>query len=471
MSALEHDLDRIVKRTQSATDAWGQLPSKTRVRHLRSVRHQIVKNQDELIESISQDTKKPVTEVASQEITAVLAMLRFIEKNYPKWLRGHRFRDLTPGFWTKSNTVSFDPLGVIAVIGPANFPFSLVMIQAAAALACGNGVIIKPSERCPITAQLIRRLFDATSLPDHVVEVLEGPPETGARLVVHPTIRKVLFTGSSESGARVAEKCGKYFKPCVLELGGEGPAIVCEEADLQLTARGILWSTLYANGQSCIGTRRVLVLPGVTHDLMSALSLAADRCQIGDPDEPDTEVVTTHTLQIVLASADAIPDTKTDAHLPRTIHESASYNGVRLNIQEVSSLEEAVYEVNNSPFGLSASIWCSDARKAKRIANRLRVGMVWVNDASVALPRFPWGGIRRSGWGRLFSKEALPELTHVKVVSHDHRRTALPKFWWFPYSKKKFDLIFSFNAFFYGPRKWKVFRLLIAAVRRYIFYR
>jgi acyl-CoA reductase-like NAD-dependent aldehyde dehydrogenase len=414
------------------------------------VRHRLVDIQCHAAKTIARETSRPVTEVATQEITATLGMLAFCEKRYPSWLRPSRFRYLRPGFWTKANAIHYDPIGVLAVIGPSNFPFSLPVMQACAALLCGNGVVLKPSERCPRTADLIRDLFDESDLPEDIVQIIEGDAKQAGRLIADASIGKVLFTGSSETGARVAELCGRHFKPCVLELGGEGPAIVCDPVDLASAARGILWSTMYANGTSCIGTRRILVPAGLRQPLLDALETHAGTLNRGTPLDPDTDLVPPQELR-----------------LSTPFGAGGQADARRLRVEEYTSLDEAVEAVNGSAYGLSASVWCSSRATARSIARRLRVGMVWINDASAAMPRFPWGGTRRSGWGRLFGREALPELTNLKVISYDRRRGARPKFWWFPYSSGKLELTLAASALAFGRHGWRAIPRLLRATWRY----
>jgi hypothetical protein len=138
-------------------------------------------------------------------------------------------------------------------------------------------------------------------------------------------------------------------------------------------------------------------------------------------------------------------------------------------VREVPSAEQAVLEANRSGLGLGASIWSRDLRKARRLAGRLEAGVVWINDASVGLPEFPWGGTKGSGWGRLFAREALPELTNIKVVSGERRRTAARKFWWYPYSREKYETVSRMNEFLYGGRGLRGLGRFLFAYARLLF--
>jgi acyl-CoA reductase-like NAD-dependent aldehyde dehydrogenase len=362
-------------------------------------------------------------------------MLSFFERSMPRWLKDEHFRYWRPGFWMKKGTIVLEPVGIVAVIGPSNFPFSLPLMQACQVLLCGNGAIIKPSERCPKTAELLQVVLERAQFPRGIVQVIEGGAETAAQLVVHPAVNKVIFTGRRETGHQVAALCGQHFKPCLLELGSGGAAIVCAEADLTLAARGILWSACYAGGRSCVGTRTIYAEGPTAHVLRRRLAKEAVKLKRGHLLDPDTDI------SIECDAAEG------------------------LVVQEVGIAEEAVAVVNASAGGLSASIWCRDAGKAERLGRALDVGIVWINDASAGQPQFPWGGRKSDGWGRLFSRHAISELTNPKVISHSHRTTARAQRWWFPYSAGKYELFAATNRLWYGRKSFRALLPFLRALR------
>jgi len=439
--------------------------------------------QEEITRTVTEETGKPVTEVINQEITATLGMLKFFEKAYPRWLQTHQFRYWRPGFWTKLNTVHFEPLGPIAIIGPSTFPFSLPVMQACAVLLCGNSVIIKPSELCPKTAGLIRHIFKQSLLPEGVVEIVEGAGEVVEALIAHEAVKKVIFTGSHQTGKQVAELCGQHFKPCILELGGSGAAIICDDANLLLAAKGIAWSAFYVNGLSCVGTKRVFVQTGVAERFIQNLWEEIETIKTGDPFDPITEVGNINNEKTINRVKELANDAVSKGARMWTSDGGFSGPVILLNvspsmrvmqeevsapllaIRDVDSVEQAIQEANDTTFGLSASVWSKDSKNAKAIARQLSVGMVWINDASAGQPQFPWGGLKQSGWGRLFSREAVYELTNLKVISHDKRRTSLRKIWWFPYSRTKYETFLSVNELFFGRIKIKSMRLLAKVIR------
>jgi len=499
--ASDTTVNEVARQAERALQGWRRQPVRRRSGYLRQLRHVIVEQQDRIAAAVAKDTGKPVTEVINQEVTAALGMLRFAEQSYPRWLRPHRSRYWQPGFWTKAVAIHFQPIGVLAVIAPGNFPFSLAVMQTGLALLCGNCVIIKPSENCPRTAAVIRDLFEAAAFPTGVVAVVEGAAQTARSLIAHDVVRKVLFTGSLPTGKDVAELCGRSFKPCALELGGNGAAIVCEDADLDLAARGIAWSAFYATGLSCIGTKRVFVHAGI-HDAFLERLLAEMRgLKGGDPLDPCTdlgqvnsEATRSRVRELVddalaggavaLTAAGAAVDASEaldrspivlvnvspsmDVMSPaRSQHSSsADVGGPIVAVRKIGSSRQAVNETNACAFGLSASVWGRRRSRLQDIARMLDVGMVWINDASVGQPQFPWGGFKQSGWGRLFAREALPELTTTKVVSHDRRRSSRSKLWWFPYSREKHDVFVAANRVAFGRNRIRALGRLIAALWR-----
>ena len=476
-------------RASRAFPSWASTPAAEKKLHFKRLRFLIVERQKELAALLAEETDQPITEAVSQEITPALEMIRFIEKAYPGWLADKKSRYWRPGFWTKSNRICYEPLGLIAVIGPSNFPFSLPIMQAGAALFCGNSVVLMPSERCPRTAEFLRRLFHDAGFPEGVIEVIEGGPKVVESIIASESVRKVIFTGSYQTGRIISELCGRFFKPCLLELGGTGCAIVTKDADLVLAARGIAWSAFYSGGSSCVGTKKVYLTSETSRAFVPLLLAAVRQIRPGNPSDPNTDmgiaksrVLDDRTEEFIRDAAKKgatiwTPGGESDEG-PRPgprgpiillqaspgmkiLAPDGEWDAPILCLREVESVDQAVAEANQSSFGLGASVWSRNLKKAQAIARRLKAGIVWINDSSVGLPQFPWGGTKHSGWGRLLSREALTELTNLKVISRDRRLTSARKFWWFPYSKAKYEILLSLNEFMYGGRKGRPFRLFL----------
>ncbi len=493
-------IDEMLDRACRAGPSWSQLPSKARTPYIKAVRGEIVARQQTIAEAVADDTGKPVTEILSQEVTASLGMLKFMECKYPVWLKERSFRYWRPGFWSKSNTIHYERLGTVGIIGPGNFPFSLPVMQSCAALLCGNCVVIKPSEDCPRTARLIEDIFREARLPEGVLSVVEGTGDAAEQIIASTKVQKVIFTGSYETGRKVAENCGRYFKPCLLELGGDGPAIICEDANLTLAAKGIAWSGFYSNGLSCVGTKHVLVHRSIAQDFLERFRNEVKRITIGDPLQPATEfgrVQDSRALSKAKESVQMAMENRAKVFTPigqaadvsdidfkqplivvlpsnagekavSQVWDAAASGSPIVTVRVIDSLEQGIRAVNGSKHGLGASIWSRHARRAQAIARQLHVGMVWINDSSVGLPQFPWGGTKKSGWGRLYTREGIYELTQVKAISHDRSRLLPGKAWWFPYSRTKFNILLAVNELFFGVRKGRALKRLVSSIRRMV---
>ncbi len=432
----------IFVKAERVSSDWSLLSARERGEFIRRLGERIVCRQVEIARTVALETGRSVTEVVSQEITASLEMLRFFRKNYPRWLSDRRFRYPRPGFWRKSNVIVLEPLGLMGVIGPGNLPFSLPVMACSAGLLCGNTVLLKPSERCPKTAEIIRSLGEEAGFPEGVFGVVMGGAETACEVAAHPAVRKVIFFGPAPAGRQMAELCGRHFKPCVLELGGRNAAIVCRDADLKRAARGLVWSAFSAAGNSCVAMNKIFVEASVYQDFIALLRREMKALRAGDVLDPSAD----------LAPRSKPPDLELDLSAEENPGPAKPELKPSLTVQRVASVEQAVEDANAYLSGLGASIWSRDLNKAGTIARKLRAGLVWVNDCSVGLPQFPWGGTREDGWGRLFAESALTELVNLKVISIDRPAGASRKFWWFPYSERKYQILLALNEALFGKK-------------------
>jgi len=410
------------------------LSVRQKIKFAAKLRNLIVEREDEIAACITEDTRKPVIEALMQEVTATLGMLKYFEKNFTGWLSHKKFRYFRPGFWTKQNRIILEPLGVAAVIGPSNFPFSIPVMQSLFAFLCGNIVILKPSEKTVKTNKAIKTLFEDAGISPRYLSVIEGESDAAEKIIQSPYVNKIIFTGNYENGSKVAQLAGKFFKPVILELGGSGAALVCENSDLESAAKAIAWSAFYSNADSCIGTKRVFVENNAAEKFRDLLKREIEKINTGNP-----------------------MDKQTDA--------AALKNSLEIINLEI---EDAIAEINNSRYGLSASVWNRDSREAKKIAAKIDAGMIWINDVSAGIPGFPWGGRKQSGWGRMFSREGVYELTNTKAISSENMKFAAGKIWHFPYSGSKYNLTHAANRFAFGQKNFKtIFQFLKAVLIHY----
>jgi len=408
----------------------------------------------EIEDTVVAETGKPRTEAMVEVITVVDHILHNL-KVAPGFFRPRR----VPTGWMiwKSAFVQREPLGVIGVVSPWNYPFILSMKPAVTALFGGNGVVLKPSEFTPYSGLLVEDLALDAGLPEGLVQVVLGGGATGEALV-RSGVDKIFFTGGSGTGRAVLAAAAESLTPAVLELGGKDPAIVLEDANLERAARGIVWGGLQNAGQACISVERVFVVEEVYDAFLRELLNLVKKVRVGSTPEVEVGPMTTASqlawVEDQLAEAREAgatvmmggvrTDPASNVLQPTVLTELWPESGILRNetfgpvlpIVRVKDAEEAVRRANETPLALSASVWTADRARGMDLAGRIRAGAVSVNDALVhfGIPGLPFGGVGESGFGRTNGEEGLRELTRTRSVAVD--RLGLKREpWWYPYSR------------------------------------
>src|SRR5436190_6590081 len=473
-----------------AAERWAQASLEER-RALRGrVARTVLDSADEIAATVTAETGKPLLESFTAELFVGLDNLIWAASNLDGVLRPERLRFPQPHLRHKRGWLLYEPVGVIGVISPWNFPFGIPFTQAAFAVAAGNAVVIKPSELTPLSGAWVEKVF-----PDGVVRVVQGAGEVGEALVRSPGIGKVVFTGSGEVGRRVASLAGERLRPVTLELGGKDPMLVCEDADLDRAIAGALWGSFANCGQVCSGVERIYVARPLHEAFVEELARRGKRLRIGRGEELETELgpliseeqrgrVEELVEDAVGRGADVrLGGSRPDVDLPGWFYEPTILTSVereaRLEREEIfgpvvsvtpfADEAEAVRLANGSSFGLGASVWTSDLERAQRVTRRLEAGSVWTNDVaySYGTGQASWGGTKESGFGRTHSKHGLYELSRVKFADLDRGRVPVP--WWYPYGDGVLDGFRGMAGVLYGeglPRKleaaWRHRRGLLA---------
>jgi acyl-CoA reductase-like NAD-dependent aldehyde dehydrogenase len=341
--------------------------------------------------------------------------------------------------------VKRDPLGVVGVITPWNGPVSSFVNRVSAAVACGNAVVVKPSEYSPLSALRMAELATEAGLPPGLVNVVTGDGATGSLLTEHPGIEGISFTGSVATGRRVAAAAGAALKKTVLELGGKSPSIVFADANLDDALRGSVWGVFHNSGQACVASTRLLVQAGIADEFVARLADRTARVRVGDPATDGVHLgplVSRRQYELVTGYLQTGRDegatvTVGGGRPPDLAHEPGFYvaptvftgvtPGMRIAQEEIfgpvlsvltfETEEEAVALANGVEYGLSASIWTSDVGRMLRVADALRAGTIWGNTARLLHPALPFGGFRNSGVGNASGEGAVEGNTRLKRVS------------------------------------------------------
>ncbi len=476
------ELAEVVVEARLAQSAFAREPLEARSRLLERVVHALVEDADAIARTISTESGKPLAEAYAHELVVSADACRWHAENLGRVLREERLGFPQLVLRQKRGSIRYDPLGVVGIVTPWNFPLAIPLRQVAAAVAAGNAAVLKPSELAPLTGAWVEELFRRAEAPAGLVRVVQGAGDVGEALVRHRGIAGVVFTGSAEVGRTVAQAAAERLCPAVLELGGKDAMLLLDDADLDRAVEGALWGVFTNCGQACAGIERIAVPPGLHDAFVDRLADRARELRIGRGIDAAVElgplVSEEQRARFEGLVADAVEhgaQVATGGGRPRTdlpgwfaeptllLGEPRDARlvdeelfGPAAVIVQIDNDEDMVHWANDSPFGLGASVWTRDGDRARAIADRLQTGCVWHNDHaySFGASQTPWGGRRASGLGRTGSRHGLYSLSHVKLVDADRGR--LTPGWWYPYGDRAVDglrgLLGALYADGLGPR-------------------
>jgi aminomuconate-semialdehyde/2-hydroxymuconate-6-semialdehyde dehydrogenase len=445
--AGQAEVDAAVKAARAAMNGeWGKMSVVKRVELLNAVADEINNRFDEFLAAELADTGKPYSLASHIDIPRGAANFKIfadIIKNAPT----ESFQMTTPDGGTAISYGVRVPLGVVAVVCPWNLPLLLMTWKVGPALACGNAVIVKPSEETPATATLLGEVMNKVGIPKGVYNVVHGfgPNSAGEFLTTHPDVDGITFTGETRTGEAIMAAAAKGVRPVSFELGGKNAAVVFADADFDKAIAGVTRSVFENCGQVCLGTERVYVQRPIFDKFVKALKEKAEALKIGPSDMPGVgmgplisaehkEKVLSYYQKAKAEGANVVTGGGTptmegkyaEGHyvqptiwtgLPETspiIREEIF--GPCCHIAPFYTEEEAVALANNTPYGLATSIWTSDLSTATRMANAIHVGLCWINSWFLRDLRTPFGGSKASGIGREGGVHSLEFYTDLRNV-------------------------------------------------------
>lgn len=468
------------EKARTAYKSWAETSIEERLVYLRNLRFYMVDHLEEIAETISNDTGKVPVEALTADIITVLDDILYLEKHAKKILQPTKVPSSLLLF-DKRSYVEYKPRGVVLVISPWNYPFQLAMIPAINALMAGNTVIIKPSEVTPLVGKLMEELFIEAGFPTDVIQVIHGGKEVGAACVQEKPAY-IFFTGSVQTGKVIQAEAAKYLIPTTLELGGKDPMIVFADAPMERAVKGAIWGAFTNAGQVCMSVERLYVERSIYEEFKKRLKQEVDKLKIGSQQEHDIgsmtfknqiHIVKKHIEDAVnkgghlLSGKQPTAWSNRDMFLDPMIIENVNHDmdimhletfGPILPITPFDREEEVIQLANNSNYGLNASVWSKNIKKARSVASKLITGNVVINDVivSVANPHLPFGGAKESGIGRYHGDAGLTTFCHQTSVMVDYgwKRKEVQ---WYPY-KGKYPLFLDLTKSYFGKkRNWKAF--------------
>ena len=437
--ASKEDLDEAYEAAQRAQEAWAEeLPQKKQA-VIEKAMQVMIENKELIIDWLIKESGSTYMK-AQTEFNASIDIVKEAA-TFPFRMEGKILPSHVPG---KENRVYRNPLGVIGIISPWNFPCHLTVRSIAPALAAGNAVVVKPATDTPVTGGLLfAAIFEAAGLPKGLLNVVVGRgSEIGDEIVSHPVPRLISFTGSTEVGRHIGELAGKGLKKAALELGGNNPFIVLEDANLEQAADSALFGKFYHQGQICMAVNRILVHKDKYDEFARLFIEKAGRLKYGNPAEKDVHVgplINRSQVDRILKDMEETKEQGAEIRLgggaegnllqPTVL--TGVTNDMPLAKNEIfgpvavlipfEDDEEAVRLANAFPFGLSGAVHSADIEHGTKIAHRIHTGMIHVNDQSVNdEAHVPFGGEKASGLGRFNGEWVLEEFTTIKWISIQH---------------------------------------------------
>jgi acyl-CoA reductase-like NAD-dependent aldehyde dehydrogenase len=437
------EVDKAVTAANKAAPNWAAKTMAERSKLLLKLSQLVMSHQEELAKLETMEQGSPIRKTMNFDVPLCAEQLEYFA-GVARALTGET---LPVGPWCMSMTVR-EPLGVVGLITPWNFPALMVVWKLGAALVTGNTCVVKPPSTAPLTTLKLGELAVEAGAPAGVVNVLTGPGgSVGEALVQHPQVAKIGFTGDTSTGKRIMGLASGTAKPVGLELGGKNAFIVLAEADVDSAVEGAIFGAFFNTGQVCASASRFYIHESLYNEFAEKLVLAAKQLKYGDTMKMETVIgpvayqahrdkIESYIAGAKKAGAKMLlggerpntPETKNGFFVPPTIFGNCT-NDMQIMREEIfgpvvglarfRTPEEAVVLANDTRYGLSASVWTKDTRAGLALAGQIKAGTVWVNEHLIIFCETPWGGCKESGWGKDLSTMVLEEYTYTKHIYVD----------------------------------------------------
>ena len=431
------DVDGIVAKSREAFASWRSLSIEERAAKVEKLASLLEDNVDELAAIMTKDMGKPLHE-AKDETEFSAEIFRYYATNGPKFAADQQVSE-------DDETISYiqrRPVGPLLGIMPWNFPYYQIARFAAPNLVLGNTIILKHAESCPESALAMQRMMDDAGIPEGVYQNVFATHEQISAFIAHPHIQGVSLTGSERAGAAIAEQAGKHLKKAVLELGGSDPYVILSTDDVKAAAEQAFAVRMENTGQSCNSNKRMIIMDDIYDDFVAEMVNLASELKPGDPSQPEDNAYSplssekaadglVDQIQRAKAAGATIhvggdrpdlpgfyvqPTVMTDVPQGSEIYYEEFFGPV-INIFRVKSDEEALQLANDTQYGLGSAVFATDADRARKFADQLDAGMVGANTSPEESAEVPFGGVKRSGYGRELGPVGMDEFVNKRLLT------------------------------------------------------
>lgn len=448
---IVEDARKAISAAREAFPDWRKVPGVKKAEYLHGIARALREHASPLAETLTHEGGKPLRENLDEMEWSAASFDYYAEIG-----RNFQGRVISPIEPSQISLVVKEPLGVVSCIAPWNYPILLMAWKVAPAIAAGNTVVIKPSSLTPLSTLALSAVF--RDLPRGVVNIVTGRGITlGDELVAHPDVQMVAFTGSVETGKRIASLAAAGMKKVHLELGGKDPFVVCEDADLDVASKAAAWAAFLNTGQVCTSTERIYLQKKIRKEFTERLVEFVKSLRLGHGMEPTTDIgpmigesyrkkVEDHIQEAVSKGARVLSGGKRPSDFPRgyffepTVLDQVTHSmkimqeetfGPVAPIMEFSTFDEAIRLCNDTVYGLGSILYTHDAKRVKQFMEEVQAGTVWINDPLTDNDAAPFGGMKMTGHGRELGEEGIEAFRETKHVHWDFEQNLKP--WWYPY--------------------------------------
>jgi acyl-CoA reductase-like NAD-dependent aldehyde dehydrogenase len=487
------DFLTIMAKARKVQPQWAELSVKERAKHIIKICRYLEEHSEQLSEIIARDTGKLRIDAITTEVLPAAMATHYNCEYAGRFLKDQKPKKSSWLLFNKKSKMIRVPYGVIGIISPWNYPFSIPFYQVIQALLAGNAVILKTSTQTQMVAKALQEVIESARLPDHLFNCVNMPGHIAGDVFLEGGVDKLCFIGSVEVGKWLMAKASQTLTPLNLELGGNDAMIICEDADLHRAAGGAIWAGFSNAGQSCSGVERIYVHESVYRSFIAILKEKVGYLRVGyDQDfNMDMGAMTTdkqynkveaHIHDALKKGAKILiqtkipEDTRLYNFMPATVLIDVNHDmdvmrhetfGPVLAVMKVKNMDQAVELANDSYLGLTGSVWSKDHKKAMKIGRKIKAGTITINDhlMSHGMPETSWGGFKQSGIGRSHGRLGMEEMTQSQMIINDIMPFARKNFWWQPYNQQIYDGLRSVITLLYGKRFFARCKALLKVIK------